>query len=213
VIRIQRRVYALLAVAALGTAGMFLGGESWMSIDFGLIGAALLYAALGVFVLQLARHASEVFPGEWSLAEKLAWVALVFVALIAFHMVNLLVALPDLGPEADRVRNSATRPLWTHVGVLAVGWAVVSSMVRKQEGASVALDERDLRIAHTGARFADGTMTLLIICLVVALVVMPEYSRTWLRPLIVANVLIALLIARGLAENIYTVLRYQRERR
>jgi len=210
--RIQRRVQALLAVAALGAAGMFLGGEGWLGIDFGPVGAAVLYAALWVFVVHLAKYGGEVFPEEWSPAEKQAWVALVFVALIGFHMLNLLAALPELGTEADRLRNSATRPLWTNFGLLIFGWIVVASILRKQDGGNVGLDERDLRIAHRASRFADGAMVLLIIWLVVTLVALPEYSRTWLRPLIAANVLISLLIARALADNIYTVLRYRRER-
>jgi hypothetical protein len=44
------------------------------------------------------------------------------------------------------------------------------------------------------------------------LVVLPDQSRTWLRPFIAANVLIALLIARMLVENVYMVWRYRRER-
>lgn len=210
--RIQRRVQVLLAIAALGAAGMFLGGEGGLGVDLGPIGATLLYAALWVFVVHLGRYASQVFPEGWSLAEKRAWVALVFVTLISFHVVNLLVVLPDLGAEADQLRNSATRPLWINVGMLIFGWIVVSSMVRKQEGGDVELDERDLRIAHAGTRFADGITTLLILWLIVALVTLPDYSRTWLRPLIAANVLIALLIARALVENAYTVLQYRRDR-
>jgi hypothetical protein len=210
--RIQRRVQVLLALGALGAAGMILGGEGWLGIDFGPVAATLLYAALWVLVVSLAKHAGEVFPEEWSLAERQAWVGLVFVALIGSHMLNLLSALPDLGAEADRLRNSATRPLWTNLGLLFVGWIIVASMLRKQDAGGVELDERDLRVAHTAARFADGALTSLIVCLVVTLVALPEYSRTWLRPLIAANVLIALLLARALVENIYTVLRYRRER-
>jgi hypothetical protein len=210
--RIQRRVQAVLAVAALGAAGLFLGGDAWLGIDFGPVGAAMLYAGLWIFVIQLAKHSGEVFPEEWSLAERQSWVALVFVTLIGFHMINLLAALPDLGAEADRMRNSATRPLWTNVGMLIFGWIVVASMLRRQDVNGVELDERDLRIAHGASRFADGTLTLLIIWCVVVLVALPEYSRTWLRPMIAANLLIALLIARALVENTYTVVRYRRER-
>jgi len=210
--RIQRRVQALLAVAVLGAAGMFLGGEGWPAIDFGPVGAALLYAALWLFVVHLAKYCGEVFPAEWSPAERQAWVALVFVALIGLHVLNLLDALPELGAEADQLRNSATRPLWTNVGMLVFGWIVIASILRRQDTGGVDLDERDLRIAHSASRFADGGMSLLIIGLVVALVALPEHSRTWLRPMIAANVLIALLLARTLVENIYTVLRYRRER-
>jgi len=210
--RIQRRVQVLLALAALGAAGMFLGGEGWLGIDFGPVGASVLYGALWVLVIHLARYAGQVFPEEWSPAEKQAWVALVFVALVSFNMINLLAALPSLGAAADQLRNSATRALWTNLGMLILGWIVVSGILRKQDAGSVERDERDLRIAHKASRIADGVMTLFIILLVVALAALPEQSRTWLRPLIAANVLIALLIARTLVENIYTVLRYRRER-
>jgi hypothetical protein len=210
--RIQRRVQVLLALAALGAAGMFLGGEGGLGIDFGPVGATVLYAALWLFVFHLARYAGQVFPEEWAPAEKQAWVALVFVALVSFNMINLLAALPDLGAAADELRNSATRPLWANLGILMVGWIVIAGILRKQDAGGVERDERDLRIAHQAARIADGVMMLFIICLVVALVALPEQSRTWLRPLIAANVLIALLIARTLVENIYTVLRYRRER-
>src|ERR1044072_1103160 len=98
--RIQRRVQALLAIAALGAAGMFLGGDGWLGIDFGPIGATLLYAALWGFVIYLAKGAGEVFPEEWAPAEKRAWVALAFVALISLHMLNLLAALPEIGIDA-----------------------------------------------------------------------------------------------------------------
>jgi uncharacterized membrane protein len=210
--RIQRRVQALLALAALGAAGMFLGGEGWLGIDFGPVGATVLYGGLWVIVFYLARYAGQVFPEEWSPAEKQAWVALVFVALVSFNMINLLAALPALGAAADQLRNSATRPLWTNLGILMAGWIVIAGIIRKQDDGGVERDERDLRIAHQAARIADGVMTFFIICLVVVLVALPEQSRTWLRPLIVANALIALLIARTLVENVYTVLRYRRER-
>jgi hypothetical protein len=211
--RIQRRAQALLAVAALGAAGMFLGGEGWLGVDLGPVGAGVLYAALWVFVVYLARHAGEVFPEDWSPAERHAWVTLLFAALIGLHVLNLLTALPGLGAGADQLRNTATRPLWTNLGMLLVGWIVVSSTLHRQEAGGVELDERDLRIAHSATRFADGATSMMIVCLVVALVALPEHSRSWLRPLIAANVLIALLIARSLLGNIYAVLRYQRERR
>lgn len=207
-----RRMQALLAVAALGAAGMFLGGEGWLGIDFGSVGAAVLYAVLWLLVIHVGKNAGEVFPEEWSPAEKQAWVALVFLALISFHMINLLAVLPDLGAEADRMRNWATRRLWANLGLLIFGWIVVGSMLRRQDAAGVQLDERDLRVAHGASRFADGALTLFIIWLVVALIALPEQSRAWLRPIVVANALITLLITRALIENMSIVWRYRRAR-
>jgi len=207
-----RRTQVLLAVAALGAAGMFLGPDGWHGIDIGPVASAVLYAALWLFLVHLAKFSGEVFPEQWSQAEKQAWVATIFLALVSFHVANLLIALPDLGADADRLRNSATRPLWLNLGMLIFGWIVIGSAVRRQDAGTVQLDERDLRVAHRASRFANAMLALLIVWLVVALVTLPEQSRTWLRPYIAANVLIALLIARTLLENIYTVWRYRRER-
>src|SRR4029079_14204692 len=139
-------------------------GDSWLGIDFGPIGATLLYAALWGFVIYLAKYAGELFPEEWAPAERRAWVSLVFVALISLHMLNLLAALPELGIDADQMRNSATRPMMVNLGLLGVGWIVVSSALRRQDAGDVRLDERDLRIAHSAARFAEGALVLLIVC-------------------------------------------------
>lgn len=210
--KIQKRTQWLLAMAALGAAGMFLGPDGWFGIDIGPVGAAVLYAVLWLFVIHLAKHAGEVFPEHWSPAEKHSWVALVFLALITLHVGNLLLALPGLGEVAEHARNPASRALWANLGLLIFGWIVIGTMLRKQDAGGVQLDERDLRIQHRAARVADGWMSLLIVWMVVALFAMPEQSRNWLRPMIVANALIALLIARALIESIYTVWRYRRER-
>lgn len=209
---IQRRAQALLAMAALGAAGMFLGPDGWFGIDIGAIGAAVLYGAMWLFVILQARFGGEVFPEHWSPAEKKSWVALVFTALVTLHVANMLLSLPGLGAAADQLRNPATRVLWVNIGILVVGWIVIGTQLRKHEGGGVQLDERDLRIQHGASRVADGAMTLLIVCMILALFALPEQSRTWLRPLIVANALIALLITRALVENIHAVWRYRRER-
>jgi hypothetical protein len=45
--RTQRRAQALPAFAALGAAGMFVGGEGWWpGVDLGAVGGALLYMAV-----------------------------------------------------------------------------------------------------------------------------------------------------------------------
>jgi hypothetical protein len=52
-------------------------------------------------------------------------------------------------------------------------------------------------------------MAVLIIGLIAALAILPERLEPWLRPLIVANVLVGLLVARALTENVYSVIRYR----
>jgi hypothetical protein len=95
--------------------------------------------------------------------------------------------------------------------MLIVGCIVVTGVVRSQNPDPVELDERDLRIQHAADRMANGLMATLMLAAVVALATAPQIFAGWMRPLIVANLLIGLLIAKTLTENVYTVVRYWRE--
>jgi cytochrome b561 len=94
-----------------------------------------------------------------------------------------------LPAEADQLSNSASRPFGVNLGMLIVGWIVVSGVLRSGNRDAVELDERDLRMQRAASRAGSGLMTLLI----------------------VANVLVGLLIANTLVENLYIVGRYRRE--
>jgi hypothetical protein len=209
---LHRRKWWLLSLAALGAAGMFLWPDRWLGIDAGPVGSAVLYAALWLFMIHLSRHSDTVFPADAPLAERQAWVATGFVGLIAIHYLNFLFALPSLGAEVDQIANSASRPFGINLGVLVVGWIVVAGVVRSQNPDPVALDERDLRIQHAAGRVANGLMAVLVLCMVVTLAIAPQIFEAWMRPLIVANLLIGLLIANTLTENVYVVVRCWRER-
>jgi hypothetical protein len=207
----HRRSWLLLCLAALGAAGMFLGPDGWLGIDIGPIGSAVLYAALWLLLIHLSMHSEEAFPADAPLAERQAWVAVVFVSLIALHWLNFVIALRGLGAEADQISNPASRPFGVNLGMLIVGWIVVASVLRSGNRDAVELDERDLRIQRAASRAGSGLMALLIVGLISALVTQPELLAPWLRPLIVANVLVGLLIANTLTENAYIVVRYRRE--
>lgn len=190
---------------------MFLGPDGWLGIDIGPVGSAVLYAALWLFVIHLSRHSEAAFPTDAPLAERQAWVSVVFMALIYFHWLNFVRALPGLGALADQISNPASRHFAVNLGMLIFGWIVVSGIVRAGNRETVDLDERDLRIQHAASRAGSGLMSVLIIGLITALAILPERLDPWLRPLIVANVLVGLLIAHTLTENVYAVIRYRRE--
>jgi hypothetical protein len=207
---LHRRKWWLLSLAALGAAGMFLGPDGWLGIDVGPVGSAVLYAALWLFVIHLSRHSDAVFPADAPLAERQAWVATGFVGLIALHYLNFLFALTSLGAEVDQISNSASRPFGVNLGMLIFGWIVVAGVVRSQNPDPVELDERDLRIQHAAGRAASGLMVMLMLGLVALLAIAPQVFEAWTRPLIVANLLIGLLIAKTLTENVFAVVRYWR---
>jgi hypothetical protein len=56
-------------------------------------------------------------------------------------------------------------------------------------------------------------MSMLIIGLIVLLAWSPETAQRWMRPLIIGNALIGLLIVKTLSENVYAIARYWRERK
>jgi hypothetical protein len=206
-----RRSWMLLSLAALGAAGMFLGPDGWLGIDVGMVGSAVLYAALWLFAIHLSKHSEAAFPTDAPLAERQAWVSMVFITLIYFHWLNFVSALPGLGAQADQIANPASRHFAVNLAILIVGWIVVSAIVRTKNSEPVALDERDLRIQRAAGRAGSALVSVLIIGLISALVVLPERLDPWLRPLIAANVLVGLLIANTLTENVYAVIRYRRE--
>lgn len=208
---IQRRTGLLLAVAVLGASGMFFDADGWFGIDIGPVRATVLYGVLWLLLMHLARHSEAVFPADSPLAERQAWVCLVFVSLIVFHFCNFLVILPALGAEADQISNPASRRFGISLGMLMFAWIVVAGILRSQNREAVELDERDLRIQHAAGRFAHGLMACIMIGFVVLLATLPEQSRSWMRPLIIGNALIGLLIARTLAESTFKVLRYRCE--
>ena len=210
---LQRRTQILLSLAALGAAGMFFGPDAWFGIDIGPVGAAVLYAAIWLFVIHLSRSPAGIFPEDASPAERQGWVTLVFVLLIAIHFLNFVAALPTLGGAADQISNPVSRRFGINLGMLLVAWIVVGGILRAQNTDGIEADERDLRIQHSSQRAAGGVMSAIIIGLVALLATFPGHAQAWMRPLIVGNVLLGLLIARTLTESVFLVARYSRERR
>jgi hypothetical protein len=210
--RTQRRAGLLCVLTALGAAGMFLGPGRVLGLDVGAFGGALLYGALLLFLIFVAHQADGVFFEDAALAEREAWVDAVFVALISCQFLGFLAALPGLGPLADQISNPVSRRFGMNLGMFMFGWILAGSVLRAHNREPVTLDERDLRIRHAAGRFANGLMSTMMIGLIVLLCSLPEQSRSWMRPLLVGNTLVGLLIARALAENIYRVVCYCRER-
>jgi hypothetical protein len=149
---IQHRTLLLLAVAALGAAGMLLGPDGWYGIDVGPIGSAVLYAAAWILVVHFAPNTEGVFAESSPLAERQVWIALAFVAPIALHFVSY---------EANTISNSASRPFAIKFGMLIFGWIVVAGVVRARNAEAVEFDERDLRIHHAADRLANGVTAML----------------------------------------------------
>lgn len=209
---LSRRVLFLLSLIVLGAIAASLT-LSIGKVDLGAVGGTLVYLGLIVLAGLLAKRPDEFFSPDAPPAERQGWVSLIFVALIALGFVSFLVALPALGAEADRMSNSLSRPFGVHLGMLIFGWAVCAGLVRGAQRDAVELDERDLRIRDGAQRLAAAVMSCVMIGAIVLLVMRGAEMQAWLRPLVVANLLLGLLIVRHLSECLYVVVRYWQARR
>jgi hypothetical protein len=207
---LQRRSGLLLFVAALGAAGMFLGPDGWQGIDIGPVGAAVLYAALVLLAIHVTRNPDDAFPEDAPPAERQAWVAVVFLLLVMIHCLIFVVGMPMLGAGADEISHPASRRFASKVIALMIAWAIIAGVLRRKTADGVELDERDLRIHRSASRVGSGLTALLIVISIVALATQAEFLMPWLRPLIIANALLGLLILSTLAENVSVILHYRR---
>ncbi len=78
----------------------------------------------------------------------------------------------------------------------------------------VQADERDLRLQNVSARAGDLSLTVIIVACVCVLALTPApLLAWWLSPIVLANVLIGLLIARSLVEHVVLTFAYFAARR
>ena len=210
------RLASLVLVLALAAAGASLFGphERWWGMDIGATGAAVFALTLGTGAWLFARHPDEIFPPEWSIAERRAWAGLVFLALVFINFVRFMATNSHLeSPPASIGEIPSTHFMW-NLFVLLIAWAVVAKTTRGPEKDQVELDERDLRMHHAADRAGDWAFMAVIIAIVLLLALTPAVRLSWwLSPLIAANALVGLLIGRSLVEHASLVACYAIARR
>jgi hypothetical protein len=164
-------------------------------------------------VWQVGSNPDSLFPGEWSIAERRGWASVFFGSMIAVWFVHFLWHASHYDAVPTRPHEFEFRHLGWSLAVLLIAWHLVHRLVGARGAGAVELDERDLRIRHAAVRFGDTLLSLCIVTSVLLLAFMPaERLAGWLAPLIAAHLLIGLLICKSLAENLWLVLSYARER-
>jgi L-asparagine transporter-like permease len=99
------------------------------------------------------------------------------------------------------------------LSILIIIWEVISHLIGRRAG-DVQTDERDLRLKNVSARAGDWSLTVIIISCVCVLAFTPApLLAWWLSPIVLANLLIGLLIARSLVEHVVLTLAYFAARR
>jgi len=182
-------------------------------VDIGATGSALFGLTLVALVVFFARQPAGVFPDDASVAEQRAWIGLLFIGLILLSFVRFMYTVSDQ-PEAPRTIDSLyALHFMRHLFALVVGWELIAHLIGRHAGA-IQLDERDLRLRHSADRAGDWVLKVIIVVCVVALALLPApLLAWWLAPVILANLLIGLLIARSLVEHVVLTLAYFAARR
>jgi hypothetical protein len=210
----RRQAAVLLGVGAVtGLLALFGPAERWGGVDLGATGAALFFLTLLAAIALFALRADQVFPEDFSVAERRAWIGILFVVLVLLSFLRFMWALSHEPAPAQTLDDLYAKHFLQHLFSLIVAWKVLSHLIGRPSGA-VQLDERDLRLEHSAVRAGDVALTAIIIAGVCALAFVPAPSLAWwLAPIVLANLLIGLLIARALVEHVVLTCAYIAARR
>lgn len=205
-----QRLARVLLVMGLLAAGFALFGpsERWGGVDLGATGAVLFMFSLAAAIWLCATRSEEIFPESMSIAERRAWVGLVFIVVILATFARELLVLSGDAVIPERIHDLFAHGFMQRYLVLVLAWAVVSHLVGRDGG--VAVDERDMRMQHRAGRAADWALTLIVVVAIVVLVSVPRASMSWwLAPVVLANVLLGLLMVKSLVEHVVLAIAYR----
>ena len=211
---VRRQWQVLIALGLVAcVANLFGPAERWWGVDIGATGAAVFYLCLVALLGLMALKGSDAFPETWSLAERRAWVGMGFSALIFGATAKFLWAFSHLEIVPSRLYEVPARNLVSFIIVMAIAWGMAGHVLGRGAG-PVDHDERDLRLRFQADRIGDWALCLTVVASVLLLASAAASSLAWwLQPRVLANVLIAVLIAKMLVEHAALVVLYARARR
>jgi len=212
---ISRLAWGVLALALTGAlASLFGPDQSLWGHNLRSLGAMVFGFTLWFGAWLYARYPDRIFAPAWSIAERRAWTALVFAALIFVAYLRFMWGVAAMPEVPVSVHELPAEHFIANLVVLLIAWAVVSSSLRGKEPDAIEADERDLRLRRAADHVGDWALTILIAWCAGLLAFQPaERLSWWLAPLVAANVLIGILIVKALVEHVYLVGRYAWDRR
>jgi hypothetical protein len=207
----SQRLGAILLIGGVlaGSAALFGPDERVWGVDVGATGALLFAVVLGGAIWLFSVRGATVFPEEMSVAERRAWIGLVFVGFVLFVLARHLWMLweHELVPRSPH--DFFGRQFVQQLIVPLIVWGILSHLIGRAAG-GVEEDERDLRLRRRADRAGDWTLTLIVIACISVLASVPAiHLEWWLAPIVLANVLIGLLIAKSLVEHIVLAAAYR----
>jgi hypothetical protein len=197
-------ISGVLAVLAV----LFAPADLW-GVDLGAVGGSLFMLTLGLAIWLFAVRGDAVFPVEMSVAERRTWLGLAFLALVLLSYARHFWAMTTLAAPPERADDLFARGFIERLMPLIIGWSVISHLIGRRAG-GIEIDERDLRLGHQADRVSDWAFTLIVVACIGVLAFVPaQWLKWWLAPIVLANLLIGLLIARSLVEHLVLAFAYR----
>jgi hypothetical protein len=208
---VQRLALGLAGLAIIASIAALYGpSEPWVGIDIGAVGASIFGLALLAGVWLFASRGDQVFPEHMSIAERRAWVGLLFVSIILASYLRQLWALSGEAQVPQYIHGLFAHHFVQRLFALILAWSLISYLIGRSAGGMEA-DERDVRLRHRANRAGDWALTLIVIAGICVLASVPASRLAWwLAPIVLANLLIGLLVAKSLVEHVALALAYRR---
>lgn len=206
------RAWMLLGVGVLAAiAALFGPAEPWGGVNIGATGGAVFVFTMGGTIWLFASAGERVFPEHMSVAERRAWVGLVFLAIVLGAFTREMWSLSGHSAIPERIEDLFAHHFIERYLLIAIAWGVVAHLIGRREG-GVEADERDLRLRHRADRAGDWALTLIVIAGIVVLALVPRALLSWwLAPIVLANALVGMLIAKSLVEHLVLAHAYRSE--
>jgi hypothetical protein len=206
----RRLAWVTVAVGSVAAAAaLFAPDGRWYGVDLGAAGAGAFALCVLLSIWLFAARSDQIFPDDMSIVERRAWVGLVFLGMFLASLAREMVMLSGASDVPEHIRDLFTHRFIERYIVLAIAWGVVAHLIGRRDG-GIEADERDLRLRHRADRAGDWAFTLLVLGGIVVLASVPgELLSWWLAPIVLANVLIGLLIAKSLVEHVVLAISYR----
>lgn len=197
------RAWILLGIGVLAAiAALFGPAGPWGGVDIGATGGAVFMFTLGGAIWLFASAGEQVFPEHMSIAERRAWVGLVFLSIVLAAFAREMWVLSGRADIPEHIDDLFARRFIERYLLIAIVWGVITHLIGRRVGGLEA-DERDLRLRHRADRAGDWALTLIVIAGIAMLASVPRALLSWwLAPIVLANVLAGMLIAKSLVEHV-----------
>src|SRR5688500_10507829 len=128
---VSRLAWGILVLGLTGAlANVFLPQADVWGINIGSLGATVFGFTLWTGAWLFARYPDRIFSADWSVAERRAWTALVFIGLIFLSYLRFMWHLRAMSGVPEGIRELPADHFIWNLTVLFIAWAVVSANIR-----------------------------------------------------------------------------------